>query len=86
MTDAALIAFFSACTWLGFGLLRARREAALCRADNARHGEAAPVWPVWLVVTALWPMLEAQRGVLWALTLWDAAAAGRADNRGARRG
>jgi len=84
MTDAALIVFFSACTWLGFGLLRARREAALCRADNARHGEAAPLWPVWLVVTALWPMLEAQRVVLALLTLQDGAAARAADQREAR--
>lgn len=86
MAEPVLIAFFSACTWLGFGLMHASREVALCRADNARTGDAAPLWPVWLVVTLAWPMLLAQRFVLAGLTLWDCAAARAADKREVRRG
>lgn len=86
MTDAGLILFFAACAWLGFGLLNARHEAALCRAENLRHGEALPLWPVWLVVTIGWPVLVAQRGVIAALTLHDCLAARAEDKREARRG
>lgn len=100
MTDAALIAL--ALIYAARGLWLAHREVAICRADNLRSGETAPLWPVWLFVAVLWPLLDAQRAVLWALTFYDAAAARRADaavirggicsvnevrsKRGARRG
>ena len=100
MTDAALIVL--ALIYAARGLWLAHREVAICRADNLRTGDLAPLWPVWLLVSVLWPMLDAQRAVLWALTLYDAAAARRADTaaisggicsvneirskRGARRG
>lgn len=85
MIEPVLIAAACTCAYLGAGLVQARREAAICRADNIRHGERAPLWPVWLVVTLAWPMLAAQRYVLWLLILWDAAAARRSDRRAERR-
>ncbi|MBA4338347.1 MAG: hypothetical protein C0421_05835 [Hyphomonas sp.] len=84
MTDAALFAL--ALIYAARGLWLAHREVAFCRADNLRTGEAAPLWPVWLFVAVLWPMFDAQRGVLALLTLHDCAAARAEDKRETRRG
>ncbi|MBK8197014.1 MAG: hypothetical protein IPK75_01500 [Acidobacteria bacterium] len=84
MTEAAALALAS--IYLARGLWRAHGEVRLCRAEARRTGPRPPLWPVWLAVTALWPVFDAQRAVGWALTLWDAAAARRADRREVRRG
>lgn len=85
MSDPALLAALGACLYLGFGLVHANREAAICRAENAITGDNAPLWPVWLVITAAWPMLLAQRFVLSLLTLHDCAAARAEEKRDACR-
>lgn len=84
MTEAAVLALVS--IYGARGLWRAHGEVQLCRAEARRTGPRPPLWPVWLVVTLLWPLLDAQRVVFRGLMLWDAAAARRADKREARRG
>ncbi|MBI1401433.1 hypothetical protein [Hyphomonas sp.] len=81
MTEALQVL---AALYLARGSWRGFREISACRAENRRTGEAAPLWPVWLLLVLCWPFFDAQRAVLWALGQWDAAAAIRADKREAR--
>lgn len=86
MTD--FIDFVIACwpgiligAYVGQGLKLAVREAILSR----REGADGPIWPTLAVVTALWPLLIAQRAVFALILAWDVAAAIRAERRERRR-
>ena len=90
MTD--FIDFVIACwpgiligAYVGQGLKLAAREAVLSR----REGADGPIWPTLAVVTALWPLLYAQRAVFALILAWDVLAVMRAERREmreARRG
>lgn len=72
---------FALAAYLGAGFWHALREVCACLRDQRGRDDRAPLWPVWIVVTLLWPMLAAQRFVFWLIVLWDAAAAIRAGKR-----
>lgn len=67
--------------YLALGLRLAIREALISR----REGADGPLWQTLLVVTALWPLLYAQRAVFALILAWDVMAAMREDRREARR-
>lgn len=86
MAEPGFLIALAVCAYLLRGLIDASREAAICRAVNEITGEPAPVWPVWIAVTCLWPVLAAQRLLTRVLIHWDAWNALRACRKERRNG